>query len=66
VILLLNILSMRKSRNIKKSKHDKIVKDYDKQKEKHLERLATKMLKDEERINKLKDKPIKGDFFDKF
>jgi len=57
---------MRKSRNIKKSKHDKIVKDYDKQKEKHLERLATKMLKDEERINKLKDKPIKGDFFDKF
>ena len=37
---------MKKTRNIKKSKHDKIVKDYDKQKEKHLERLATKMLND--------------------
>lgn len=56
----------KKTRNIKRSKHDKLVKDYDKQKEKHLERLASKMLKDEEKTNRLKSKTIKGDFLDKF
>ncbi len=56
----------KKTRNIKRSKHDKIVNDYDKQKEKHLERLASKMLKDEEKTNRLKSKTIKGDFLDKF
>lgn len=57
---------MKKTRNIKRSKHDKLVNDYDKQKEKHLERLASKMLKDEEKTNRLKSKTIKGDFLDKF
>ena len=57
---------MKKARNIKKSKHDKIVKDYDKQKEKHLERLASKILKGDEKNKKLKGKKIKGDFFEKF
>ncbi len=57
---------MKKIKNIKKSKHDKLVNDYDKQKEKHLERLATKMLKNEDKNNKLKDKQIKGNFLDKF
>jgi 5-methylcytosine-specific restriction endonuclease McrBC regulatory subunit McrC len=57
---------MKKTRNIKKGKHDRIVKDYDKQKEKHLEKLATKMLKDEERNQKLKDKNINIDFLDLF
>ncbi len=56
----------KKIRNIKKSKHDKLVNDYDKQKEKHLERLASKMLKNEDKTNKLKNKTIKGDFLDKF
>jgi hypothetical protein len=56
----------KKTRNIKRSKHDKLVKDYDKQKEKHLERLASKMLKDEDKNNKLKNKIIKGNFLDKF
>lgn len=56
----------KKTRNIKRSKHDKLVKDYDKQKEKHLERLANKMLKDDEKNNRLKNKNIKGDFLDKF
>jgi hypothetical protein len=56
----------KKTRNIKRSKHDKLVKDYDKQKEKHLERLANKMLKDDEKNNRLKNKTIKGDFLDKF
>lgn len=57
---------MKKTRNIKRSKHDKLVNDYDKQKEKHLERLASKMLKDEEKNNRLKSKNIKGNFLDKF
>ena len=57
---------MKKTRNIKRSKHDKLVNDYDKQKEKHLERLANKMLKDDEKNNRLKNKNIKGDFLDKF
>ena len=55
----------KKTRNIKKSKHDRIVKDYDKQKEKHLERLA-RMLKDEEKNQKLKDKNIDPGFLDLF
>jgi hypothetical protein len=60
VTLQLNIL------NMKKSKHDKLVKDYDKQKERHLERLATKMLKNADINEKLKGKQIKGDFLNKF
>jgi hypothetical protein len=56
----------KKTRNIKRSKHDKLVKDYDKQKAKHLERLATKMLKDEDKKNRLKDKNINPDFLDLF
>ena len=56
----------KKTRNIKRSKHDKLVNDYDKQKEKHLERLANKMLKDEDKKDKLRSKTIKGDFLNKF
>ena len=56
----------KKTRNIKRNKHDKIVNDYDKQKEKHLERLANKMLKDEDKKDKLRSKTIKGDFLNKF
>ena len=51
---------------MKNKKHNKIVKDFDKQKSKHLEKLATKMLKDEERNQKLKDKNINTDFLDLF
>jgi hypothetical protein len=57
---------MKKTRNIKRNKHSKLVNDYDKQKEKHLEKLATKMLENEEKANKLKGKKIKGNFLDKF
>tara|TARA_R110000822_G_scaffold71096_1_gene171501 strand:+ start:120 stop:296 length:177 start_codon:yes stop_codon:yes gene_type:complete len=56
----------KKTRNIKRSKHDKLVNDYDKQKEKHLERLANKMLKDEDKKDRLRSKTIKGDFLNKF
>ena len=50
----------------KSKKHKDIVEDYDNQKAKHLEKLATKMLKNDELANKLKDRPINGDFLDKF
>ena len=46
-------------------KHHKITRDYDKQKSKHLERLTDKMLKNDEKAQQLKSKPIKGDFLKK-
>jgi len=51
---------------MKHKKHNKIVKDFDKQKAKHLEKLATKMLKDDERNQKLKSKQINTDFLNLF
>jgi hypothetical protein len=50
----------------KNKKHDAIVNDFDSQKQKHLEKLATKMLEEQDKINKLKDKEIKTDFFKLF
>lgn len=37
-------------------KHQEVIRDYDKQKAKHLEKLASKMLKDDEKFTKLKSK----------
>ncbi len=51
---------------MKNKKHKKIVKDYDKQKERHLEKLATKVLKDDERIQQLKGKNIDPKFLNLF
>lgn len=50
----------------KKKKHNKIVKDYEKQKAVHLERLATNMLKNDEKLSKLKGKNINTDFLNLF
>ena len=50
----------------KKSKHDKLVNDYDNQKNKHLEKLATKELDRQEKLSKLKDKNINDDFLKLF
>jgi hypothetical protein len=50
----------------KNKKHDKIVNDFDNQKQKHLEKLATKMLDDQDKLNKLKGKEIKTDFLKLF
>lgn len=57
---------MKKTRNIKRKKHDQIINDYDKIKSRHLEKLANKMFKDDEKYNKLKSKQIKGNFLDEF
>ena len=51
---------------MKHKKHNKIVKDYDKQKAKHLEKLGTKTLANDERFRKLQDKKINGDFLKNF
>jgi len=48
----------------KRSKHKDIVDDYKKTKSKHLEKLATKMLKNDYKFEKLKDYNINLDIFD--
>ena len=53
-------------RKKKKSKHEKLVNDYENQKNKHLEKLATKTLEEQEKLSKLKDKNIDTDFLDLF
>ncbi len=50
----------------KHRKHDKIVNDYQKTKQNHLEKLATKMLKNDEKFSKLKEKKISNNILDLF
>ena len=47
---------------MKNKKHDKIVRDYDKIKSKHLDKLAKKMLDNDEKDQKLKKYKLKGNF----
>ena len=47
-------------------KHNSIVKDYDNQKSKHMEKLASQILKNDEKASKLKSKPMKGNFLKNF
>jgi hypothetical protein len=60
------MMKKKRTRNIKRKKHDDLVNDYDKQKSKHLEKLATKMLKQKEKEDQLRNKPINRDFLDLF
>lgn len=61
---------MRKARKApllrKKKRHDSITKNFDKTKEKHLEKLATKMLEKQDELSKLREKKINDDFLDLF
>ena len=57
---------MAKKIKLLNKKYHKITKDYDKQKERHLEKLASKSLDNDEKFRKLKDKKIKGDFLKNF
>lgn len=50
----------------KHKKHDAIVNDFDAQKEKHLEKLATKTLQEQEKLSRLKEKNINTNFFKLF
>ena len=47
-------------------KHHRIIKDYNKQKSKHLEKLTDKILKNDEKAQLLKTKTMKGDFLKNF
>ena len=47
---------------MKNQKHKELMDEYDIHKSKHLERLATKALKADEKYQKLKGKPLKGNF----
>lgn len=49
-----------------KKKHQKIVNDYEKTKSKHLDKLSSEMLKQDEKNQKLKEKKIKGNFLKNF
>jgi hypothetical protein len=57
---------MKKKKSIKHKKHDNIVNDYDNQKRKHLEKLATKQLKQDDFFQQLKNNPINPDFLKLF
>ena len=59
-------MKKKRTRNIKRKKHDSIVDDYDKQKSRHLEKLADKMLEDQDRLDKLRKKESDGKFLDLF
>ena len=50
----------------KHKKHDTIVNDFDIQKSKHLEKLATKMINEQDKIEKLKSKNINPNFLNLF
>jgi hypothetical protein len=50
----------------KHKKHDAIVNDFETQKNKHLEKLATKSLENQEKLSRLKDKNINTDFLNLF
>jgi hypothetical protein len=50
----------------KSKKHNKLVKDYDAQKSIHLSKLATQMLKNDDKNQRLKDKKINSNFLNLF
>jgi|TARA_R110000822_G_scaffold165022_1_gene305588 hypothetical protein len=51
---------------MKSKKHKKVVKDYQKEKAKHLEKIANKMLENDEKFSKFKEKKSTGKFLDLF
>jgi hypothetical protein len=51
---------------MKNKKHDKLVKDYQQEKAKHLEKLANKMLDNDEKFRKFGEKKSNGKFLDLF
>jgi hypothetical protein len=50
----------------KNKKHDSIVNDFDIQKQKHLEKLATKLVDIDQKNQKLKEKNISNKFWNYF
>lgn len=50
----------------RKRKHQKLVDDYETQKSKHIEKLSTKMLENDEKMRRFKEKKINDKFLDLF
>ena len=51
---------------MKSKKHEKIVKDYQKEKAKHLEKLADDILANQEKFDKFREKKSTGKFLNLF
>ena len=51
---------------MKNKKHNKLVNDYEGQKAEHLEKLASQMLKNDEKMQRLKEKKINMNFLKLF
>ena len=51
---------------MKNKKHNKLVKDYEGQKAEHLEKLASQMLKNDEKMQRLKETKINMNFLKLF
>jgi hypothetical protein len=51
---------------MKHKNHDRIVNEFEQAKQKQLEKLATKLLKQDEKARKLKEKKIESGFFKLF
>lgn len=51
---------------MKHKKHENLVNDFEKQKQNHLEKLGTKLIKGQEKFSKLKEKDLKTDFLKLF
>jgi hypothetical protein len=51
---------------MKNKKHDKIVKNYQKEKAKHLEKLADNLLANQEKFDKFREKKSTGKFLNLF
>ena len=47
---------------MRKKKHQDVVKDYDRIKSEHLDKLATKMLANDEKMSQLKQRKLTQDF----
>lgn len=57
---------MKQGRKNKTERHESLLKDYNKAKQDHLEKLTDKMLAKDERNQKLKEKNIGNKFLDLF
>ena len=50
----------------KNKKHEELLRDYEAQKTRHLEKLASQILKNDEKMQKLKEKKINKNFLKHF
>lgn len=57
---------MARGKKKKDSRHKALLEDFDESKRKHMEYLANQLLKQDEKLQKLKEKKINKNFFDKF